>query len=191
MCCLREARCILCPADVASFTGRRAELERIMQELPGRSASGGVVRIDAIDGMAGIGKTALAVHAAHQLAGRYPDGQIFLRLHGHTPGQQPLEPSDALATLLLATGMSADQVPRGLEARQQLWRDRLAGKRVLLVLDDATGSDQVHPLLPGTASTLVLVTSRRRLSALSRRGALDTRASGSRGRHRIVRPAQP
>lgn len=155
------------PADVASFTGRRAELERIMQELPGRSASGGVVRIDAIDGMAGIGKTALAVHAAHQLAGRYPDGQIFLRLHGHTPGQEPLEPSDALATLLLATGMSADQVPRGLEARQQLWRDRLAGKRVLLVLDDATGSDQVQPLLPGTASTLVLVTSRRRLSALA------------------------
>jgi tetratricopeptide (TPR) repeat protein len=155
------------PADVASFTGRRAELERIRQELPGRSASGGVVRIDAIDGMAGIGKTALAVHAAHQLAGQFPDGQIFLRLHGHTPGQQPLEPSDALATLLLATGMSADQVPRGLEARQQLWRDRLAGKKVLLVLDDATGSDQVRPLLPGSASTLVLVTSRRRLSALA------------------------
>lgn len=155
------------PADVASFTGRRAELERIRQELPGRSASGGVVRIDAIDGMAGIGKTALAVHAAHQLAGQFPDGQIFLRLHGHTPGQQPLEPGDALATLLLATGMSADQVPRGLEARQQLWRDRLAGKKVLLVLDDATGSDQVQPLLPGTASTLVLVTSRRRLSALA------------------------
>jgi tetratricopeptide (TPR) repeat protein len=154
------------PADVASFTGRRDELERVLR-APRDRAAGGVVQINAIDGMAGIGKTAFAIHVAHRLSSRYPDGQMFLRLHGHTPGQQPVRPAEALATLLLATGITAQQIPPGLDARQQLWRDRMTGKKVLLVLDDATGSDQVRPLLPGTSDALVLVTSRRRLAALS------------------------
>ena len=122
--------------------------------------------IHAIDGMAGIGKTTFAVHAAHQLAGRFPDGQFFLPLHGHTAGQRPVDPADALASLLLTAGVPAQLIPPGLEARAGRWRDHVAGKKILLVLDDAAGHEQVRPLLPGTAGSLVLVTSRRRLTAL-------------------------
>ncbi len=152
------------PRDIASFTGRQQEFEQLAEAAAG---AGGVVGIHAIGGMAGIGKTAFAVHAAHRLADRFPGGQIFLPLHGHTPGRQPVEPTDALASLLLTAGVPAGQIPPGLEARMALWRDRLAGKRqLLLVLDDAAGSEQVRPLLPGDGGSLVLVTSRRHLSAL-------------------------
>jgi tetratricopeptide (TPR) repeat protein/transcriptional regulator with XRE-family HTH domain len=155
------------PRDIATFTGRDAELVQLVEVLEDTAAgTAGVVSIHAIDGMAGIGKTAFAVHAAHRLSSRFPDGQIFLRLHGHTPGQSPAEPTDALATLLLTIGIPAQQIPADMEARAGLWRDRMSGKRVMLVLDDATGSEQVRPLLPGAAGTLVLVTSRRRLAAL-------------------------
>jgi tetratricopeptide (TPR) repeat protein/transcriptional regulator with XRE-family HTH domain len=151
------------PHDIASFTGRQREL----QELVCAAADAGrVVSIHAIGGMAGIGKTALAVHAAHRLADRFPAGQIFLPLHGHTPGQQPVDPMDALASLLLTTGVAAAAIPPGLEARMALWRDRLAGQQLLLILDDAIGSEQVLPLLPGTGGNMVLITSRRHLSAL-------------------------
>jgi tetratricopeptide (TPR) repeat protein/transcriptional regulator with XRE-family HTH domain len=151
------------PRDVASFTGRQRELS----QLTGNGADpAGVIGIQAIGGMAGVGKTALAVHAAHRLASRFPGGQIFLPLHGHTPGQQPVSPDAALARLLLVMGVPAALIPPDLEARTALWRDRAAGKRLLLILDDATGSDQVRPLLPGAAGCLVLVTSRRRLAAL-------------------------
>ena len=125
-----------------------------------------MVGICAIGGMAGIGKTTLAVHAAHRLAERFPDGQFFLPLHAHTPGQRPVDPADALASLLLTAGIGARQIPPGLEARAGRWRDYLAGKKILLVLDDAAGHEQVRPLLPGTAGSLVLITSRRRLAAL-------------------------
>jgi tetratricopeptide (TPR) repeat protein/transcriptional regulator with XRE-family HTH domain len=154
------------PRDIASFTGREPELQELMNAVPGDNDFEGVISICAIGGMAGIGKTALAVHAAHQLAPRFPDGQIFLPLHGHTPGQRPVDPSDALASLLQAAGMAAQQIPSGLEPRTWLWRDHLASRRLLLVLDDAAGHEQIRPLLPGTAGTLVLVTSRRHLTAL-------------------------
>ena len=154
------------PRDIASFTGRQRELAELMVAVTGAADAGGVVGIHAIGGMAGVGKTAFAVHAAHRLAGRFPDGQIFLPLHGHTPGQQPVDPADALASLLLTAGVPAGQIPPGLEARMALWRDRLAGQQLLLILDDAVGSEQVLPLLPGTGESLVLVTSRRHLSAL-------------------------
>ena len=154
------------PRDIASFTGRETELVRLREALKDDMAGSGVVGIHAIDGMAGIGKTTFAVHAAHLLATRFPDGQIFLRLHGHTPGQPPVSPADALATLLACVGVASQQIPAGVEARAGLWRDRLSGKKVLLVLDDATSSEHVRPLLPGSAGTLVLVTSRRRLAAL-------------------------
>ena len=162
------------PRDVAGFTGREAEL----RELMAASADGAhpVLGIHALGGMAGIGKTALAVHAAHRLAPRFPDGQIFLPLHGHTPGQRPVDPADALASLLLMTGVPAERIPPGLTARMALWRDRVAGQQLLLVLDDAAGSDQVRPLLPGTGASLVLVTSRRHLTTLedARAVSLDT-----------------
>jgi transcriptional regulator with XRE-family HTH domain len=154
------------PRDIASFTGR----ERELRELVGAAStvgSGRVIGIHAIGGMAGIGKTAFAVHVAHQLAPQFPGGQIFLPLHGHTPGQRPVDPADALASLLLTAGVAPAQIPPSLEARMALWRDRLAGKQqLLLVLDDAADSDQVRPLLPGDGGSLVLVTSRRHLVAL-------------------------
>jgi DNA-binding SARP family transcriptional activator len=154
------------PRDIAGFTGRGAELGRLLGDLARAATGGGVVGICAIGGMAGIGKTTLAVHAAHRLAERFPDGQLFLPLHAHTPGQRPVDPADALASLLLAAGIGARQIPPGVEARAARWRDYLAGKQMLLVLDDATSHEQVRPLLPGTAGSLVLITSRRRLAAL-------------------------
>jgi len=154
------------PRDIAAFTGRQAELARLMGALAETAAGGGVVGIHAIGGMAGVGKTAFAVHAAHRLTGSFPDGQFFLPLHAHTAGQRPVAPADALASLLLTAGVAAQQIPPGLEARAARWRDFAAGKKILLLLDDAAGHDQVRPLLPGTAGSLVLVTSRRRLTAL-------------------------
>ena len=165
------------PRDVASFTGRHEELRELVDAAAGADR---VVSIYAIGGMAGVGKTAFAVHAAHRLAERFPAGQIFLPLHGHTPGQQPVDPGDALASLLLTIGVPAGQIPLGLEARTALWRDQLVSLRLLLVLDNAVGSEQVQPLLPGAGDSLVLVTSRRHLTALEDATAisLDTLAPG-------------
>jgi tetratricopeptide (TPR) repeat protein/transcriptional regulator with XRE-family HTH domain len=161
------------PRDVASFTGRGQELAKLVDDAARTNA---VVSIHAIGGMAGVGKTAFAVHAAYRLAERFPGGQIFLPLHGHTPGQQPVGPADALASLLLTIGVPAGQIPPSLEARMGLWRDRVASRQLLLILDDAAGSEQIRPLLPGSAGSLVLVTSRRRLTALeeARTISLDT-----------------
>ena len=137
------------PRDIGAFTGREPELKTVMRLAAAARKSGGVVGICAIGGMAGIGKTAFAIHAAHQMAPRFPDGQIFMSLHAHTPGQQPVEPGSALASLLVTVGVDASHIPAGLEERSRLWRDRLAGLGVLLLLDDAGGYDQVKPLLPG------------------------------------------
>jgi tetratricopeptide (TPR) repeat protein/transcriptional regulator with XRE-family HTH domain len=165
------------PRDIASFTGRQQELQQLADAAAG---TGRVVGIHAIGGMAGVGKTAFAVHAAHRLADRFPGGQIFLPLHGHTPGRQPVDPADALAGLLLTLGVPAGQIPAGVEARMALWRDRLAERQLLLILDDAASSEQVRPLLPGAGGSLVLVTSRRHLSALEDATAvsLDTLPPG-------------
>jgi len=157
------------PRDTANFTGRVPELEQLMIELESAFSGdefGKVVGVHAIDGMAGIGKTTFAVHAAHLLAPQFPDGQFFLPLHSHTPGQRPADPEAALGTLLLTTGIATKDVPDGLDARTMMWRNGIADKRVLLVLDDAVSHEQVRPLLPGTAGSLVLITSRRRLAAL-------------------------
>jgi tetratricopeptide (TPR) repeat protein len=120
------------------------------------------------------------VHAAHRLADRFPDGQFFLPLHAHTAGQRPVGPADALASLLLTAGVPGSQIPPELEARAARWRDQVAGKKILLLLDDAAGHQQVRPLLPGTAGSLVLITSRRRLTALEDADAisLDTLPPG-------------
>jgi len=168
------------PWDISSFTGRQTELAPLLGRVDALAADGGVVGIHAIDGMAGIGKTTFAVHAAHRLAGRFPDGQFFLPLHAHTPGQRPADPADGLASLLLTAGVSAQQIPAGLEARAGRWRDHVADKKILLLLDDAAGHEQVRPLLPGTPGSLVLITSRRRLTALEDAAviSLDTLPSG-------------
>ncbi|MGH3251232.1 MAG: ATP-binding protein [Trebonia sp.] len=164
----RAAATFTLPHDIASFTGRHDHLDRLLRHDAEVTRSGGhTISINAIDGMAGIGKTALAVHAAHLLADRYPDGRVFLHLHGHTPGQRPVEPADALATLLLTAGIPPAQIPADLQARAARWRDWVGAKRLLLVLDDAIASEQVRPLLPGSPEALVLITSRRRLTALN------------------------
>ena len=148
------------PADPPSFTGRTAEVETL-RTLPDRRES-----TVAIDGMAGVGKSALAVHAAHALAPHYPDGHLFVDLHGHSPGLRPADPADVLDQLLRSLGVPGEQVPDRLEARAALYRSRLAGLRVVLVLDNAASEEQVVPLLPGASGSLVLVTSRRRLTGL-------------------------
>jgi transcriptional regulator with XRE-family HTH domain len=130
------------PRDIGSFTGREPELGRLLGTLAGVAADGGAPGMCVIDGMAGIGKTTLAVHGAHRLAGNCPDGQFFLPLHAHTPGQRPVSPAEALASLLLTAGVAVQQIPPGMEARAGRWRDYLAGKKILLLLDDAAGTSR-------------------------------------------------
>jgi tetratricopeptide (TPR) repeat protein/transcriptional regulator with XRE-family HTH domain len=155
------------PPDTAAFIGRSAELDLITSAAvrTGRQADG-TAAILAISGMPGIGKTALALRAAHLLTDRFPDRQLFVDLHGHTPGRDPVAPADALAELLIAAGVDPRNLPASLEGRSALWRDRLAGQQTMLLLDNAASSAQVAPLLPGRAGILVLVTSRRYLADL-------------------------
>ncbi|HET7015870.1 MAG TPA: tetratricopeptide repeat protein [Streptosporangiaceae bacterium] len=152
------------PADTVAFTGRHAELSRITGAV--KAAAGGVVTVGAIDGMPGVGKTALAVHVAHSLADEFPDRQLFIDLHAHTPGYEPAKVEDALAGLLAAVGVDPRYLPGDINGRAAMWRDRMSGQRALLVLDNATSSGQVAPLLPGVGGSLVLVTSRRHLGDL-------------------------
>ena len=154
------------PPDAAAFTGRGEELSRVTAAVAAAAGTGGVVAVRAIDGMPGAGKTALAVHAAHALREEFPDRQLFIDLHAHTPGREPVRPEDALAALLAAAGVDPRFLPGDLDGRAGMWRDKMAGQRALLVLDNAAGSGQVAPLLPGGGGCLVLVTSRRHLGDL-------------------------
>ncbi len=148
--------------DIGTLVGRDAEVRRIIEAAgPGR-----VVSIHTVDGMPGIGKTALITRAAHLLSDRFPDGRFFVELNTHTPGHSPTEPADVLATLLTDLGIAPGHIPDSLDARRDLWRDRVAAKRMLLVLDDARDHAQIEPLLPAAAGCLTLITSRRRLVAL-------------------------
>ncbi|TCO60717.1 AfsR/SARP family transcriptional regulator [Actinocrispum wychmicini] len=150
------------PAAPVPFTGRDKELRLLDSALGDRTGS-----ITAIDGMAGVGKSTLALHWAHQVARWFPDGQLHVDLRGddHTP----LPPIEALGLLLGALGHPAEQVPADLGQAAALYRSALAGRRVLVVVDNARSIGQVRPLLPGSPGTVVLVTSRQRLSGLSAR----------------------
>ncbi|WP_449065147.1 ATP-binding protein, partial [Planomonospora algeriensis] len=151
------------PYDIPDFAGRTAELDRLVAER-GRT-------IVTIDGMAGIGKTALAVRAAHRLADRFPDGQLFIDLRAHTAGRDPLPASAALEVLLRQLGLT--DIPVAESERSALWRAELARRRVIAVLDNAADGEHVRPLLPGVSDSLLLITSRRRLIGLDGAHALS------------------
>ncbi|MFC5002905.1 BTAD domain-containing putative transcriptional regulator [Dactylosporangium cerinum] len=158
------------PRDVADYSGRDdliADLINPDDDLDSDSDEdlGGVPAVLSIDGMAGVGKTSLAVHVAHRVAGRYPDGRLFLDLRAHSD-QPPLPPHDALGVLLAHLGVPPARVPADPDDRVARWRSELAGRRVLLVLDNAADAAQVLPLLPGSSACLVIITSRRRIAGL-------------------------
>ncbi|MFY1633966.1 ATP-binding protein [Solwaraspora sp. WMMB335] len=157
------------PRAAGDFTDRSDELSRLVDVVERAATTTSQLPIIAIDGMAGIGKTSFAVHASRRLAARFPDGQLFVNLNGHTVGQRPVLPADALACLLLADGVSAHAIPAMddqqavIQARGSLWRSRLDNQRKIIILDNALDFPQIEPLLPGDGSCLVIVTSRRRL----------------------------
>ena len=154
------------PPTVPGFTGRRAELEALTQLLDRpREQDAEAIVISAIGGTAGVGKTALAVRWAHQVAGRFPDGQLYMNLRGYDPGQ-PVRAADALARFLRSLGMPGQDIPADEDERAARYRSLLADKRMLIVLDNAGSADQVRPLLPGTTSCTVVVTSRDALAGL-------------------------
>ncbi|WP_250036529.1 ATP-binding protein [Paractinoplanes maris] len=164
------------PQDLAGFTGRTDELERLRLALSAARRDGGAVVISAIAGMAGVGKTQLAVRAGHLLAGEgLFDRVLFVNLRGFDPdpAQPPADPAAVLDGFLRVLGVSGHRIPHGLEARAAAYRARLAGTRALVVLDNAATVEQVRPLLPDTPGCLALVTSRRSLSGLPATTALS------------------
>ncbi|MEW9518829.1 tetratricopeptide repeat protein [Streptomyces tubercidicus] len=153
------------PGDVSGFVGRADELAEL-DALHSSDGPDGLVPVMVIAGTAGVGKTSLAVRLAHRVSGRFPDGQLFVNLRGYDTGP-PLAPAAALERFLRAFGVPAPAIPVGLEERAELYRSLVAGKRVLVVLDNAATVGQARPLLPGTAGCLTVVTSRHRLSGLA------------------------
>jgi DNA-binding SARP family transcriptional activator len=160
-------RCQL-PAEARAFTGREAEVERLLdcarQAAEGEESGWAVVA--AVDGMAGVGKSALAVHVAQRVRANFPDGQLFLDLRGWTPNAAPMTTAEALDALLRSLDVPPQTIPKDPAERAVQLRDRLAGTRTLIVLDNALSSAQIRPLLPATSRCLVLVTSRKRLTGL-------------------------
>jgi DNA-binding SARP family transcriptional activator/tetratricopeptide (TPR) repeat protein len=150
------------PADVPYFTGRWRQLAVLNELLPPRAETAPVL----IGGAAGVGKTALTLHWAHQVADRFPDGQIFLNLRGFDPTGTVMAPAEALSRLLAALEVPARLVPAALDAQADLFRSTIAGKRILLVLDNARDTAQVRPLLPGTPDCFVVVNSRDQMAGL-------------------------
>lgn len=154
------------PGGVRHFTGRADELARLTElaDQAGQERPGAVV-ISAIGGTAGVGKTALAVRWAHQAASRFPDGQLYVDLRGYGPGR-PVRAADALAAFLRALGVPDKEIPQGLDERATRYRSQVAGRRILVLLDNAGSDEQARPLLPGSSTCMTLVTSRSTLAGL-------------------------
>jgi tetratricopeptide (TPR) repeat protein len=154
------------PAAPAHFAGRAWELKALSELVAQAGNPGGQGIIWVIDGTAGVGKTVLAVHWAHQVAGEFPDGQLYVNLRGFGPSGNPAPPEEALRAMLGALHVSSALVPDSVDAQAALYRSTLAGRRMLIVLDNARDAEQVRPLLPGHAGCAVLVTSRSQLTGL-------------------------
>jgi DNA-binding SARP family transcriptional activator/tetratricopeptide (TPR) repeat protein len=154
------------PLDVPGFTGRIAELSSLDDALNATGDHPTAVVISALLGTAGVGKTALAVHWAHSVAARFPDGQLYVNLRGFDPGGIRMNSAEALRGFLEALGVPGIRIPAGLSEQAALYRSVLSGRRVLVLLDNARDADQVRPLLPGAPGCLVIVTSRNRLTSL-------------------------
>src|SRR4051812_40771809 len=160
------------PADAPAFTGRTEHLATLGKLLPDAPISGrrggapDTVVISAIEGTAGVGKTALAVHWAHQIRDRFPDGQLYVNLRGFDPSGRTVDADETVRGFLDALGERPEFVPVTVEARAARYRSLVSGRKVLIVLDNARDAAQVRPLLPGTPGCLVVVTSRSRLTAL-------------------------
>ncbi|HXP55083.1 MAG TPA: tetratricopeptide repeat protein, partial [Streptosporangiaceae bacterium] len=161
-----ESRPMQLPADIGDFTGRELHVEQLCQLLAAGhdDDNPGAVRVALVAGAGGLGKTTLAVHAAHRMRSQYPDGVLYADLHGASP--QPLPPAEVLARFLRDLGVRENQIPVDEEQRAAQFRTRLNGRRIMLLLDNARDAAQVRSLLPGSASCAVIVTSRRRLADL-------------------------
>jgi DNA-binding SARP family transcriptional activator len=148
------------PPETAEFVGRSEELGLLTGE------HGDTPRVSVIEGMPGVGKTALAVRAARIVSGQYPDGVLYLDLHTHDPGSPSLDLAEALHRLLRMLAVPATQIPDAIGERAALWRAQLSRRRAVVILDDAAGHDQIRPLLPMAGRCLILITTRRRLPEL-------------------------
>jgi len=155
------------PAATRFFAGREAELKELDELLEGAGGDGGALVISAVAGMAGVGKTALAVQWARRVAGRFPDGQLYVNLRGYDADGAAVTPEEAAGWFLAALGVAAARIPADAQARCGLYRSELTGRRVLIVLDNARDAAQVRPLLPGEGGCLVVVTSRSSLAGLT------------------------
>ncbi|WP_372346694.1 tetratricopeptide repeat protein [Streptomyces sp. KL116D] len=155
------------PPGLAAFRGRADALATAYGlTAQAARAEGGHVVVAVIGGMAGVGKTTLAVHWAHQVADRFPDGQLYVNLRGFEDATRPMDPAEALGGFLAALGVSDLDMPRGTEERSALFRERTASRRLIVVLDNARDEEQVRPLLPASTGCLTVVTSRSQLSGL-------------------------
>jgi len=154
------------PAATRYFAGRAGELGRLAELLDDAAGVSAAATIVAIDGAAGVGKTTLAVHFAHQVAGRFPDGQLYVNLRGFDPAGPPMATAEAIRLFLDALTSPGSALPASLDGQAGLLRSLLAGQRMVLLLDNARDADQVRPLLPASPGCLVIVTSRRKLISL-------------------------
>ena len=155
------------PMGVRGFTGRDEELTRLEEILASAQGEFAAVVISVVSGMAGVGKTALAVHWARRVESAFPDGQLYVNLRGFDPQGAVMAPTEAVRGFLDALGVRPDRTPPGLEAQVGLYRSLLTGRRILVVLDNARDEEQVRPLLPGAVGCMALVTSRNRLTGLA------------------------
>jgi tetratricopeptide (TPR) repeat protein len=154
------------PSHAPHFVGRDDELRKLTQLLDADAPGGESGAILAIDGTAGVGKTTLALCWANQVAERFTDGQLYVNLRGHDPSGAPMSAAEAVRGFLDTFGVQPDRVPVGTEAQARLYRSLLAGRRMLVMLDNARDAGQIRPILPGPGGSLVLITSRRRLADL-------------------------